>query len=67
MIHQGQLEEYHPDKNDPWEFLWVTSDDAVIGRLFGQYNADPKTLIFDYGRYLCGEKHGPVYGAIITG
>ncbi len=49
LIHQGQLEEYHPDKNDPWEFLWVTSDDAVIGRLFGQYNADPKILIFDYG------------------
>lgn len=49
MIRQGQPEEYHPDKEDPWEFLWVTSDDEAIGKLFDKYNADPKTLIFHYG------------------
>lgn len=49
LIRQGQPEEYHPDKEDPWEFLWVTSDDEAIGKLFDKYNADPHTSIFCYG------------------
>ncbi len=49
LIRQGQMEEYYPDKDEPWEFLWITSDDETIGKLFDKYNADPQTLIFRYG------------------
>ncbi len=48
LIYPHQLEEYHPDENDPWEYFWVISSDAVMQQLFERYNADKNTLIFDY-------------------
>lgn len=48
LIHRGQLENYFPDKNEPWEYLWITSDDNNMKYFFDQYDIDEKTQIFDY-------------------
>ncbi len=48
LIHRGQFENYFPDKNEPWEYLWITSDDDNMKYFFDQYDADEKTQIFDY-------------------
>ena len=52
LITKGQFEEYFPDENDPWEYLWVTSSDDNILKLFEHYNADSKTLVFNYPNIL---------------
>ena len=30
LITPGMKEHYYPDKNEPWEFLWVISNDDKI-------------------------------------
>ena len=56
LIYPGQDEVYFPDNDDPWTFLWVMSKDAKMHELFGKYNSNPKTLIFDYGDVSVAEK-----------
>ena len=48
LITPGHVEEYHADPNDPWELLWVVSEDANMEKLFPAYKADPHTGIFSY-------------------
>lgn len=48
LIYPGQLEEYHADISDPWEFLWIISSDDAVKDIFVRYNANPDTLVFDY-------------------
>lgn len=48
LITPGMLEEYHPDKNDPWEFLWIISTDEKMADLFSYYPYDKNTNIFNY-------------------
>lgn len=48
LMTPGHVEEYHSDPNDPWELLWVVSEDEAMGRVFDTFNADPETGIFSY-------------------
>ncbi len=48
LITPGMKEHYYPDKNEPWEFLWVISNDNKIVTLFEQFNAEKSTNIFHY-------------------
>lgn len=48
LIVPGQLEEYHAEEKEPWEFLWIISNDDRIKDFFKRYNADEATQIFDY-------------------
>lgn len=48
LIYRGQEEAYYPDKNDPWEFLWITLDDDNAKPFFEQYETIKGTQIFDY-------------------
>ena len=48
LITPGVPEEYHPDEDDPWEFLWITSPDEKMGDLFEHYKANPDSGIFTY-------------------
>lgn len=48
LIRRGQKEQYFPDKEDPWTFLWITSSDDTMGAFFEKYPVDKKTQIFDY-------------------
>lgn len=48
LIYPGQDEEYHPDPNDPWEFLWIISSDNAMGEIFSRYNTRKDSLIFDF-------------------
>lgn len=48
LITPGMVEEYYPDKDDPWEFLWIISTDEKMADLFNYYPYDKKTNIFNY-------------------
>ena len=48
IIYPGIKEEYHPDPDDPWEFLWVISSDHLMKEIFDRYSTIEDTLIFDY-------------------
>lgn len=48
LIKPGTFEHYYPDENEPWTFLWVTSQDAVMEKMFQVFNAKKNTQIFDY-------------------
>lgn len=48
LITPGTSTEYHADAVNPWEFLWIISDDDAMKEIFVKYNADPESLIFDY-------------------
>lgn len=48
LITPGMLEEYYPDRHDPWEFLWIISADEKMADLFNYYPYDKKTNIFNY-------------------
>lgn len=48
LIRPKTMEHYYPDKDDPWAFLWVISDDPKMEKLFYHYNEDPQTHIFRY-------------------
>ncbi len=49
LIRRGQLEQYYPDAAQPWEFLWITSDDNRMAAFFDRYPADAQSQIFEYG------------------
>lgn len=48
LITPNMPEYYYPDENDPWEFLWIISDDPRVADLFEMLNADRQTHIFRY-------------------
>lgn len=49
LITPGMSEQYFPDSNNPWEFIWIIFDNSPIAdRIFKEYNADPQTSIFEY-------------------
>lgn len=48
LITPGMNEHYYPDPNDPWEFLWIISDDSKIASLFPLFHANQETLIFQF-------------------
>ena len=48
LITPGMLEEYHPELEDPWEFLWVTSNSPQMAELYPYFHEDETTHIFEY-------------------
>ena len=69
LITPGMAEHYFPDEDDPWDFLWVVSNDRKMSAIFDYFHADKATNIFDY-RYtsavkelsaLLIEKNGTVF------
>ena len=48
LITPGMNEYYYPDKNEPWEFLWVISNDHKMSDLFTHFYANLTTNIFDF-------------------
>jgi len=48
LITPGMPEEYHPDPEDPWEYIWFISPDQKMRELLEYYRADPETHIFHY-------------------
>lgn len=51
LITPGMLEEYYPDPEDPWEFLWVTSNSPRMAELYPYFREDERTHIFEYQDY----------------
>lgn len=41
-------EDYYPDENEPWKFVWFIFDDSATAALFEEFNADTKTRVFDF-------------------
>ena len=48
LIKPHTYEYYYPDTDDPWTFLWVTSQDTVMEDIFRTFAADENTQIFNY-------------------
>ncbi len=48
LITPQHFEEYYPDERDPWEFLWIISDDLQMAEYFLHIGANPESLIFNY-------------------
>lgn len=48
LITPGMQEYYFPDEQDPWEFLWIVSDDSAMDKLFPLFLFDEHTGIFQY-------------------
>ena len=48
LIEPGRVETYRADPEDPWELLWVVSEDETMQNLFETFDADPETGIFSY-------------------
>lgn len=55
LVPDGMYAHHFADKDDPWELLWITfhEKDSESEKIFSEYNADPKTNIFDF--------HTPLY------
>lgn len=48
LMTPGHIEEYHADPNDPWELLWVVSEDEAMQRIFDTFDADADTGVFSF-------------------
>jgi len=48
LITPNMWEHYYPDKNTPWEFVWVISNDKKMEKLFELFGADKNTNIFSF-------------------
>lgn len=48
LMTPGHIEEYHADPADPWELLWIVSEDETMAQLFPACGADPETGVFSY-------------------
>lgn len=51
LITPNTFENYYPDKNDPWRYIWVISTDKTMEQIFPLYHADPKTQVFSFTRF----------------
>ena len=56
LITPGHIEEYHADPNDPWELLWVVSEDPAMQQIFDTFDADPSTGVFSFD-YISAVRH----------
>lgn len=56
LMTPGHIEEYHADPRDPWELLWVVTEDPNMENLFPAFGADPETGIFSYA-YVGAVRH----------
>ncbi|MEE0945404.1 MAG: AraC family transcriptional regulator [Acutalibacteraceae bacterium] len=48
LITPDMFQEYHPDTNTPWEFIWIISEDKRIHDIFSKFNADSNTMVFNF-------------------
>lgn len=48
LISPYSFEHYYPDKNDPWEFVWILSKDENMAKIFQTYQTVSNTNIFDF-------------------
>ena len=48
LITPAMQECYFPDTEDPWEFLWIISEDQEMEKIFTLLNGDKQTNIFSY-------------------
>lgn len=48
LIYPNSHEHYYADKENPWSFIWIISDDKKTEPIFERYNADKRTQIFEY-------------------
>ena len=48
LITPNMQEEYYPDKNEPWKFLWIISDDEKSAIIFNEFKADKSSKIFSF-------------------
>ncbi len=48
LITPNMFQEYHPDLKDPWEFIWIISNDEKISDLFSKYKTIQDTNIFNF-------------------
>lgn len=48
IITANTLAEYHPDPMQPWEYLWIVSQDERMQSVFEMLDADKKTGVFNY-------------------
>ncbi len=46
LIYPGHMEHYWPDAADPWELLWIVSEDENMEKLFPAFRAEPRTQVF---------------------
>ena len=58
LIYPGHTASYWADPNDPWELLWIVSEDPNMEKLFPSYRADPTTQVFSFDfipavRHMC--------------
>ena len=69
LIRPGDFEEYHADSSDPWEFLWVVSNDAGMEKIFLSYCADENGIFkFDFVPKLYETVHrmGRMRGGVLS-
>ncbi|MBQ9968854.1 MAG: AraC family ligand binding domain-containing protein [Oscillospiraceae bacterium] len=48
LITPGIQEHYYPDRSDPWEFLWIISNDPHMADVFQHFYSDSRSNIFAY-------------------
>lgn len=48
LIYPGHVVEYHADPQDPWELLWIVSEDPNMAPLFQSCHADSVSQVFSY-------------------
>lgn len=51
LITPDVVEYIIPDENDPWELLWFVSADPKMWDLVKYYNANEKTLVFEFNYF----------------
>lgn len=52
LITPGLHEEYYADKDNPWSFIWIISEDDSMQYYFDRHNANTQTGIFNlYNSY----------------
>lgn len=56
LIVPGHIQEYHSDPNDPWELLWIVSEDPAMELVFSTFDPDPGTGIFSFD-YISAVRH----------
>lgn len=47
LVSDGMYAMHNPDKNDPWEIMWITLSGELCKELFSQYNTINDTNIFE--------------------
>ena len=46
LITPGMHQEYHPDRGDPWSFVWIISEDEAMQSFFDRHEANRESGIF---------------------